>query len=212
MKNKPWKAIAVAVSLCMASGVQASSVDNQALSYYCGGKNVEFEKHITVGKGTRVFLNEGPFYQIEQAGEYEPTLDFINKQIISTGVNEDCSEFLLTNGLFKPVNDDGVIARVYFDFNKATLTDQSRYVLDNVIRLIKMNTQDIVLEGHTDEVGSHDYNFSLGLKRSQAVEQHLTRLGVDPGLVDSVSRGKTQPIASNSTAEGRAQNRRVEIK
>ncbi|RBW66595.1 OmpA family protein [Vibrionales bacterium C3R12] len=203
--------VCILLSTSTSTLTHANNIDNQALSYYCGGDKVEYEKNISVGKGTRVILNEGPFYQIEQTGEYDPTLDFINKQVVSSGVSSDCSEFLLANGQFKPINDGGVIARVYFDFNKSTLTDKSKYVLDNIQRMIKNNNQNLNLEGHTDSVGSKAYNFSLGLKRSKAVEEYLVKKGISKNALSTSSKGENEPLVSNDTAKDRDQNRRVEI-
>lgn len=211
MKNKYYASL-VATLLLFPTLVFGQSLDNHALSYYCGNDKVEFEKRVTVGKGTRVHLNEGAFYQVEQNGEYDATLDFINNQVVSSGVNEDCAEFLLTNGLLQSVNDGDVIARVYFDFNQSTLTDKSKYILGNIVNLLKVNGKHLELEGHTDSIGTHEYNFSLGLKRSDAVEKYLVQHGVAEDRVTTSSFGETQPIAKNSDSAGRQQNRRVEIK
>lgn len=205
------KLATVCILLSTSTLIYANDIDNQALSYYCGGDKVEYEKNISVGKGNRVILNEGPFYQIEQKGEYDPTLDFINKQVVSSGVSSYCSEFLLANGQFKAINDGGVIARVYFDFNKSKLTDKSKYVLDNIQRMIKNNNQNLNLEGHTDSVGSKSYNFSLGLKRSKAVEEYLLKKGLNKNSLSTTSKGENEPLVSNDTAKDRAQNRRVDI-
>lgn len=190
----------------------AQSIDNQALSYYCGNDNVEYEKKITVGKGTRVYLNEGSFYQIEQEGEYNATLDFINKQIVSSGVSEECSEFLLTNGFLQSMDSGEVMARVYFDFDRASLTDKSKYVLGNIIKLLKNNGKNLTLEGHSDSIGDEKYNFALGLKRSESVEKYLISHGIEQNRLDSISAGELKPIASNNDEKSREQNRRVEIK
>lgn len=190
----------------------AQSIDNQALSYYCGNDNVEYEKKITVGKGTRVYLNEGSFYQIEQEGEYNATLDFINKQIVSSGVSEECSEFLLTNGFLQSMDSGEVMARVYFDFDRASLTDKSKYVLGNIIKLLKINGKNLTLEGHSDSIGDEKYNFALGLKRSESVEKYLISHGIEQNRLDSISAGELKPIASNNDEKSREQNRRVEIK
>lgn len=212
MKNKFTLGLSALALLSSSSFAFAQSIDNQALSYYCGNDKVEYEKKITVGKGTRVYLNEGSFYQVEQAGEYDATLDFINKQIVSSGVSEECSEFLLTNGFLQSVDNGNVIARVYFDFNKSGLTDKSKYVLDNIVNLLKLNQKNLTLEGHSDSIGDEKYNFSLGLKRSESVEKYLESKGVEDKRLTSTSEGELKPIANNNDKKGREQNRRVEIK
>lgn len=211
MKNKYSMALS-ALALLSSPLTIAQSIDNQALSYYCGNDNVEYEKKITVGKGTRVYLNEGSFYQIEQEGEYNATLDFINKQIVSSGVSEECSEFLLTNGFLQSMDSGEVMARVYFDFDRASLTDKSKYVLGNIIKLLKINGKNLTLEGHSDSIGDEKYNFALGLKRSESVEKYLISHGIEQNRLDSISAGELKPIASNNDEKSREQNRRVEIK
>lgn len=204
--------LVLAMGLVLPSLSVAKPLNNQALSYYCGNDKIEYEKSITVGKGTRVHLNEGPFYQVEQVGEYQPTLDFINQQIVSAGVSETCAEFLLTNGFLQSMDSGQMIARVYFDFDNAQLTDKSKYVLDTITQLLKLNNNNLVVEGHADTTGTADYNFSLGLKRSRSVAHYLKQLGVDKGRLESTSVGDTMSISDNDTEAGRQLNRRVEIK
>jgi len=66
-----------------------------------------------------------------------------------------------------------------------------------------------LVEGHTDSVGSDAYNMKLSDRRAKSVFDYLTSRGVDPSRLSSVGKGETMPIADNSTAEGRQQNRRV---
>ena len=67
------------------------------------------------------------------------------------------------------------------------------------------------VEGHTDSVGSDDYNQRLSEQRGGAVRDYLTQEGMAAGSVTAKGFGKTQPVASNDTAKGRQQNRRVEL-
>lgn len=71
---------------------------------------------------------------------------------------------------------------------------------------------DLVVTGYTDSTGSNDANLGLSTRRADAVAQYLRGNGVDASRVQTVGAGSSQPVASNSTTEGRAQNRRVEIK
>lgn len=211
MSYKSRLAVTIA-SVLLAPSLWAKSFDNNALSYYCGNDEVEFEQNVIVGKGTKVILNEGAFYQIEQESDYEPALSFINQQITNVGVNEECAEFLLTQGLLHTMNNSDVLARLYFDFDRSSLTDKSKYILDSLVEVIQHSSRTLTLEGHTDSRGAANYNFSLGLKRSKAVEQYLIEHGVDPKTMQVTSKGETQPISSNDTAGGRHENRRVDVK
>jgi outer membrane protein OmpA-like peptidoglycan-associated protein len=67
------------------------------------------------------------------------------------------------------------------------------------------------VEGHTDSVGGDDYNQQLSEQRGGSVRDYLVQAGMAPGSVTSRGFGKTQPVASNDSAQGRQQNRRVEL-
>jgi outer membrane protein OmpA-like peptidoglycan-associated protein len=69
----------------------------------------------------------------------------------------------------------------------------------------------IAVEGHTDSVGSDDYNQQLSERRAQAVRDYFVQQGINSAVVEAHGYGKTEPIATNDTAEGRQQNRRVEL-
>ncbi len=85
--------------------------------------------------------------------------------------------------------------------------------LDNVVKLMKDNpTLKIQINGHTDNVGKPADNLSLSDNRAKAVVQYLTSKGIEPARLSSQGFGATQPVADNTTEEGRAQNRRTELK
>ena len=67
------------------------------------------------------------------------------------------------------------------------------------------------IQGHTDDRGPADFNQLLSARRAQAVRDYLVGLGIGAGRLKAVGYGKTQPMATNATAEGRAKNRRVEF-
>jgi outer membrane protein OmpA-like peptidoglycan-associated protein len=69
----------------------------------------------------------------------------------------------------------------------------------------------ITVEGHTDSVGGDDYNMKLSENRASSVRGYLVSQGLDSGNVSAQGFGKTRPVADNSTAAGRQQNRRVEL-
>lgn len=73
------------------------------------------------------------------------------------------------------------------------------------------NQNSIEIVGHTDSTGSHQYNMSLSQRRAQSVASYLTAQGVDASRLSTRGAGPDQPVASNASADGRAQNRRVEV-
>ncbi len=105
-------------------------------------------------------------------------------------------------------------ADAFFDFDKAILKPAGKARLDQLAIDLKnaKSIESIELSGHTDSIGSLEYNQRLSERRAHAVKEYIVEKGVDPAIITAVGFGKTQPVASNATPEGRAQNRRVDIK
>ncbi|MBI3950958.1 MAG: OmpA family protein [Acidobacteria bacterium] len=101
---------------------------------------------------------------------------------------------------------------ILFEFNKATLQPQAREVLDKIAQiLLKFQGYRLSIEGHTDSIGSDAYNQKLSEKRAQSVRNYLTKADIPLTVIEAAGFGESQPIASNTTGEGRQKNRRVEI-
>jgi len=103
---------------------------------------------------------------------------------------------------------------VLFDFDTATLTPGGREKLQKLAEVLLQHHDPyrVEIEGHTDALGSHDYNLTLSRQRAEAVRQSLQEAGVDPErIVAARGVGSASPVASNDTREGRQLNRRVEI-
>jgi len=105
-----------------------------------------------------------------------------------------------------------------FDFNKHTLRPEGKRALEKAVTEIRSKLQGLAVEqrrisvtGHTDSVGSDAYNLKLSQRRAQTVRDFMVEQGVDPGIIEARGLGESEPVASNATAEGRQQNRRVEI-
>jgi outer membrane protein len=100
--------------------------------------------------------------------------------------------------------------KLLFDFDSAELRPESISELERVVKFMgDVPFGTALIEGHTDNVGGDDYNMKLSDRRAKAVFDYLTSRGVDPARLKSIGKGETAPIADNSTAEGRQQNRRV---
>jgi OOP family OmpA-OmpF porin len=113
----------------------------------------------------------------------------------------------------KPVERTIILDNVLFDFDKTAVKPDGAKILDRLIVFLKENSDKRVdLEGHTDSVGTDQYNQTLSEKRAASVKEYLTSRGVAAGRVTTKGFGESKPIADNKTADGRAKNRRVEIK
>ena len=103
-------------------------------------------------------------------------------------------------------------ASALFDFDKSVLKPDGKKALDDLLAKIKgVDTDYILVVGHTDSVGTEQYNDKLSVRRADAVKTYLVSQGVPAAKVRAEGKGESTPVASNETAEGRAQNRRVEI-
>lgn len=104
-------------------------------------------------------------------------------------------------------------ADTFFDFDKATIKPAGKEVLDELAyRAGQLQALEVIVAtGHTDWTGPEEYNMKLSLRRAESVKAYLVSKGVPADRVYVEGKGETQPIASNKTREGRAQNRRVEI-
>ncbi len=115
--------------------------------------------------------------------------------------------------IHKP-GEEGIIvnfkSNVLFGFDKSDLTVQSKNTLGDLATILnKYPDTDLKVEGHTDAKGSDSYNQTLSEKRASSVSSYLKSIGIASSRISTYGYGKTQPIATNDTEEGRAQNRRV---
>lgn len=101
---------------------------------------------------------------------------------------------------------------VYFDFNKATLKPESLKAILSAVALMQRYPDLVIsVHGHTDDKGSDTYNFKLSSDRAASVMSAIVAQGIDASRMHAKGHGETDPIVSNDTDEGRAQNRRVEL-
>ena len=133
-------------------------------------------------------------YMDKQAAEIEQDLQGASVERVGEGI-----KITFNSGLL-------------FDVNKATLRDASKAELTKLAQILnKYPDTNILVEGHTDNTGSEEYNLELSRQRAQSVENYLASLNVDPTRFTIMGYGESQPVATNDTAEGRQQNRRVDL-
>lgn len=105
-------------------------------------------------------------------------------------------------------------ADAYFDFDKSTLKPEGKAKLNELVNQINSrvsNINRITVVGNTDSVGSEKYNQGLSERRAAAVGNYLIANGVPAHLIEAYGNSFRNPVADNRTAEGRAQNRRVDV-
>ena len=99
-----------------------------------------------------------------------------------------------------------------FDFDKADLNQRNRELLSRIAGILLVSKgYGLSVFGYTDDTGSSDYNQQLSLRRATAVRDYLVQSAIDPNIVNVKGFGKTSPLVENTSDEGRARNRRVEI-
>ncbi len=106
------------------------------------------------------------------------------------------------------------LATIYFDYDRSDVREDQRSVLDeNARKLREYQTEDrVVVEGHTDERGTIEYNLALGERRAEAVKAYLVDAGVAEDRIETVSYGEERQSVTGSDENALAQNRRVELK
>ena len=103
-------------------------------------------------------------------------------------------------------------ADTFFDFDKYVIKPEGKAKLDDLVGKTKGIALEVIIAvGHTDSIGTEAYNQGLSERRANAVKDYLVSKGIEKNRVYTEGKGEKQPIASNSTAEGRAKNRRTEI-
>ena len=104
------------------------------------------------------------------------------------------------------------LENIFFDLGKATLSSDSKESLEELVDIMKHSDIVIELGGHTDSIGEEDNNLKLSQDRVNSVRDFLISNEIDENRITAIGYGESQPLASNSTDEGRKKNRRVEVK
>ena len=126
--------------------------------------------------------------------------------------DERFTEPFFVNVKFEPARSYR-LDNVYFDFGKFTLRPESFAELDELVSYLKWKENErIEIGGHTDNVGNDADNLKLSQQRAEAIRQYLIKKGIQSARVIAKGYGASQPVADNSTDEGRQKNRRTEVK
>lgn len=103
-------------------------------------------------------------------------------------------------------------ADALFDFDKSVVRPDGKKSIDEAIAKLKgVDVEMVIATGHTDSIGTDEYNQKLSERRAAAVKDYLVSKGMPAAKITTIGKGESQPVATNKTAEGRQKNRRVDI-
>lgn len=107
----------------------------------------------------------------------------------------------------------GILEGIHFDTNKDVIKPESKPILDRAVEVLKKYPQvRIEVSGHTDSNGEYAHNVDLSQRRAESVRKYLIENGIEESRIETRGAGPNEPIATNDTADGRAENRRIEVK
>jgi len=158
-------------------------------------------------------------------GEVEEVVEEAGEEVVAEEVVEEAGEEVVAEGVTEEVAEEVTelktvfLRAVFFDFDKFSLTSQTKTTLDNLSDIMRLFPEMHILAiGHTDAIGTNDYNMNLSKKRADSAIGYLKTKGVDAGRLQIKALGEAEHIAINQNPdgsdnpEGRKLNRRVEFK
>jgi len=221
--NEKWKVV-TEVGLHSLTG----KVDGIGTGTRAGVFGSDADAYLTVNAGFQYYFSKGEpskyceLYdgiKVEMPPMNYPTLDQIEEVIKRYSTEPADVDYNRIEDIVKKykgsktTQDNWVLFGVNFEFNKSTLTPEAYPILDHSAEVLRENPSlKVEIQGHTDNIGSDNYNQKLSEARAKTVKDFLTKNGVDASRLTTVGYGESKPIADNNSDAGRAQNRRVEFK
>lgn len=194
--------------LCEGRKMSPTPVDAHITATEITTGNVVYNENVKAGNPFDIILPNGTYkvsYHSEQCFPLDTTIT----------VNEPKRVKKNKNVILKKI-EQGItlnLENIYFEYNKADLLPESFPKLDGLFEFLKEKPKiRVEISAHTDWVGNDQYNLTLSQKRAASVVKYLTDKGLIKENLVPKGYGETKPVADNKTAEGRAKNRRVEMK
>ncbi|MHB1688709.1 MAG: OmpA family protein [Ignavibacteriaceae bacterium] len=175
------------------------------------------DSYIVLSAGFNFFFDQGePSKQCEPCqGITQKDMTDYNRieDMIVKHIPKEVTKEVVVEKEIKAAKNNWVLIGVNFAFNKATLLPEAYPILYNAAELLLTHPDTKVeIQGYCDYIGSVAYNNELSLRRAETVKMYLVSKGIAANRLTTVGYGKSNPIASNKTEEGRAMNRRIEFK
>lgn len=165
---------------------------------------------------SKISDNEGKFkISLPNGSEYQIKIKSFNQEMNYTAVNiiDANYDMEFDINISYELPKTYTLKDVHFDTNRATIKKGSYKSLNDLAEFMLIKkTLKIELAGHTDNEGSADKNLDLSQRRAEAVRNYLIKKGVPGNRLTAVGYGETQPVASNSSEEGKSLNRRTEVR
>lgn len=167
--------------------------------------------------GKKIYEAESTgFYEVKKNGKTIKIKVFcVNSSDIQLSVceMEEMTQEITANDMLDALNKNGSIAlNILFETGKSAIEKESLAIVDQIYDLLSKNNElKVSIEGHTDNVGNAASNKTLSQERAKSVTDALIAKGIDKSRLTFTGWGQEKPVADNSTDEGRAKNRRVEI-
>lgn len=173
------------------------------------GGTIPFGNSCTNWSQTIKFANENKeiWIYVQMSGEGEG-YDMVIAE------KESMNQDIQANEMFDLINS-GDVLKLYINFEtgKSSIKSDSQSIIDELFKMLNNNpTLKILIEGHTDNVGNAASNKTLSEQRATSVKTSLVNMGISADRIKCIGYGQDKPIADNSTEDGKAKNRRVEIK
>jgi outer membrane protein OmpA-like peptidoglycan-associated protein len=141
-------------------------------------------------------------------------LQFLESEVFALEVEKVMDLSNLGNASLDELNKSKLsTTAIHFAFKSAAIEPEAGSILSTIQATLQQHPElSLVIEAHTDDIGSRSYNLDLSQQRANAVVMHLSGSGIDPERLVAIGHGKNQPVADNATEAGRSQNRRVEFR
>lgn len=197
------------LSLATMLVLTAFSAQSEPQHYYCDTGVVEFEHAMDIGAVTGIGTHRQGYLAVEARPEGNHVQQALLDRAMQNRHLGDCDSFITSPSMTS--DSSSVVMRVNFAFDSDEITPMAQRALEQFSSELTDAEQKMIVEGHTDAIGTEEYNQGLGFRRADQTAKVLKQEGVPSQNLTIKSLGETDPVASNNDSEGRALNRRADV-